>query len=321
MPIESPQIQAQSYRYLRVVMVGLLVALATAVFYQTSKQGSFLASVSAYYYTPAQAIFVGALIGLGVSMIALQGMNGAEDTLLNLGGIFAIVVAIVPTGRGADFQTALQACQKSTGTLLTQRASGKLDCPTMQALQNATKANVQNNVTALVIVGALALALSGFFLFRDRTAGNGAPGRGWALAGFLAAGVVWLCGLVALVVSVSWLAGNAHYIAAVGLLLAILAVAAANAYRRRERPTVKGALRSPREYRYTWVAATTLAGSAVLIALWGVSVIPLFWVEIPVAFLFIAFWTVQTLELEARTGRPSPREANRTVAPGASAAI
>ena len=54
-------------------MVGLLIALAVAVFYQTSQQGSFLTSVSAYYYTPAQAVFVGALIGLGASMIALQG--------------------------------------------------------------------------------------------------------------------------------------------------------------------------------------------------------------------------------------------------------
>jgi hypothetical protein len=48
MPIESLQVQAQSYRYLRVVMVGLLIALATAVFYQTSNQRSFLSSVSAY---------------------------------------------------------------------------------------------------------------------------------------------------------------------------------------------------------------------------------------------------------------------------------
>jgi hypothetical protein len=82
-------------------MVGVLLALAAAVFYQSSQQGSFLASVSAYYYTSAQAVFVGALIGLGVSMIALQGMNDSENTFLNLGGMFAIVIAIVPTGRGA----------------------------------------------------------------------------------------------------------------------------------------------------------------------------------------------------------------------------
>lgn len=297
MPITSPQAQAQSYRYLRVVMVGLLLALAAAVFYQSGKQDSFLASVSAYYYTPAQAVFVGALIGLGVSMIALQGMSGAEDTFLNLGGIFAIVVAIVPTGRGADFRTAVQACEKSGGALLTNRASPTLDCPTVQALQEATRANVENNVAALLIVGGLALILSGVILFRDK-----AGGRGWALGGFLAAGAVWVCGLVALAVSVDWLAGNAHYIAAGGLLLAILLVAGANAYRRPDqRPTMMRALQSPRQYYYTWVAIAMLVIAGILIVLWLLSAISLFWVEILVAFLFILFWTVQTIELQART--------------------
>jgi hypothetical protein len=294
MPIASLQIQEQSYRYLRVVIVGLLVALAAAVFYQTGKQGTVLASVSAYYYTPAQAIFVGSLIGLGASMIVLQGRTGAEDTFLNLGGMFAIVVAIVPTGRGADFQTAVQACQKSGGTLLTNRASPGADCPTVRALQEASRANVENNVVALLIVGGLALILAAIILIKDRTANSGTPDRRWALAGFLTALVVWLCGLAGLAVSVDWLAGHAHYIAAGGLLVGIVLVAAANA--RQENPTVKGAVRSPREYHYTWAAVVMLAGAAVLIALWLAGLISLFWVEILVALLFIAFWTVQTVD-------------------------
>jgi hypothetical protein len=82
------------------VIVGLLLALAVAVIIQSVQQGSLLASVSAYYYTAAQAVFVGALAGLGVAMIALQGIDVPEDTFLNLGGIFAILVAMLPTGRG-----------------------------------------------------------------------------------------------------------------------------------------------------------------------------------------------------------------------------
>ncbi|HEX7162924.1 MAG TPA: hypothetical protein VF223_17030 [Trebonia sp.] len=314
MPIESLQVQAQSYRYLRVVLVGLLVALATAVFYQTSKQGSFLSSVSAYYYTPAQAVFVGALIGLGACMIALQGMNGAEDTFLNLGGIFAIVVAIVPTGRGADFQTAVQACQKSGGSLLTNRAAPNLDCPTVRALLEATRANVENNVAALLIVGGLGLILSAVILVRNRRAENGTAGQGWALAGFLAALAVWLCGLAALAASVDWLADHAHYIAAAGLLLGIIAVAGANAYRRREKPALGRVLTSPREYYYTWTAIAMLAGAAILIALWLADVISLFWVEILVALLFIAFWTAQTVELATDSHRRAAEGQERVVA-------
>jgi len=317
MPIESLQVQTQSYRYLRVVIIGLLVALATAVFYQTSKQGSILSSVSAYYYTPAQAVFVGALIGLGACMIALQGMNGAEDTFLNLGGMFAIVVAIVPTGRGADFQTAVQACQKSGGGLLTNRAAPNLDCPTVRALQEATRANVENNVAALLIVGGLGLILSAVILIRNRRAGNGTAGQGWALAGFLAALAVWLCGLAALAASVDWLAGHAHYIAAAGLLLGIIAVAGANAYRRREKPALGRVLTSAREYYYTWTAIAMLAGAAVLIALWLADVVSLFWVEILVALLFIAFWTAQTVELATDSQERAAEGQERVVAESA----
>ena len=311
MPIESADNQVKSYRYLRIAMVGLLLALAAAVFYQRSQQGSFLGSVSAYYYTPAQAVFVGALIGLGVSMIALRGMNDAEDTFLNLGGMFAILVALVPTGRGPVFDEAVQACQKSGGTLLTQRASKGLDCPTVRALETAARANVENNMAALLSVSGLALILAGVILFESRTAKSGTPGRRWVLAGFFMAALLWLGGLIALAASVSWLTANAHYIAAGGLLLCILLVAGANAHRRQEKPS-RGivpkvdVLKSPRAYLYTWIAGAMLIGAGVLIVLWQTNVISLFWVEISVAFLFILFWTVQTVELEAaRTGATS----------------
>src|SRR5262249_53047154 len=151
---------------------------------------------------------------------------------LNLGGIFAIVVAIVPTGRGADFQTAVQACRESGGTLLTHRASKNLDCPSVLALVDATRDNVANNMAALLIVGGLTLALTAVVLLGGKAAKRGSEGRGWVIGGFSAAAVLWLLGLIALAVSVDWLAGNGHYIAAGGLLLSILLVAGANAHRR-----------------------------------------------------------------------------------------
>jgi hypothetical protein len=309
MPI-PPTDQARSYRYLRVAMVGLLVALAAAVFYQSNQQGSILASVSAYYYTPAQAVFVGGLIGLGASMIALQGMNDAEGTFLNLGGIFAIVVALVPTARGADFTTAVQACRESGGTLLTHRASKNLDCPTVLGLVNATRANVENNVAALLIVGGLALILTLVILVKDKTAKREPSRRRWAIAGFVAAALLWLGGLIALAASVAWLADNGHYIAAGGLLLSILLVIGSNAHRRKEIksrgvPLQRNVRKLLGAYRYTLIAIAMLVIAGVLIVLWLTNAISLFWVEILVAILFIIFWIVQTidLELEARSQR------------------
>jgi hypothetical protein len=294
--------QVQSYRYLRIVMVGLLLALAAAVFYQRIQQGSFLGSVSGYYYTPAQAVFVGALIGLGVSMIALRGMNEAEDAFLNLGGIFAIVVAIVPTGRGSDYQAAVQACQKSGVPLLTQRASNP-DCPTVRALENAARANVANNMAALLITGGLTLVLAGVILFKGRTTKSGSQGRRWVLAEFSVAALLWLGALIALTASVDWIRGNAHYIAAGSLAICILLVAGANAHRRKEKPSngvvpKADVLKSPQAYPYTWTAVTMLIAAVVVIVLWQTNVISLFWVEIAVGLLFVLFWTAQTIEVE-----------------------
>jgi hypothetical protein len=312
----------KSYRYLRLTMVGLLLALAAAVVYQTYRQGFFLASVSAYYYSPAQAVFVGALIGTGACMIALEGTNVVEEVFLNLGGIFAAVVAIVPTSRGDDYETAIRACKEAADPLLTGGTSTDPNCPTVLELADATRANVTNNVIALLVVGALGLLASLYFAMRDakRTPTNkGRPPKSF-WSGFVITAIVWVLGLVASLASIEWLIDNAHYIAAGGLFVCILAFAAANAVRhdraqpggneaREEAGSALGAardtlLRNPMEIirnprgidRYTWLAWSILGAAAVGIVLMLTTVITLFLLEIIVAFSFIAFWLVQTIE-------------------------
>jgi hypothetical protein len=309
---QDGDILAKSYRYLRTAMVGLLVCLAVAVVYQSWRQGHLLGSVSAYYYTPAQAIFVGALVGLGACMIALKGTTPVEDVFLNLGGVFAAVVAIVPTARDADYRAAVRACQEAETPLLTERASTELDCPTVQALADATKANVENNLSALLVVGALALLAAVLFALRDGTLNRQADRRAvrsfWL--GFVVALVLWLAGLTARLTSLQWLIDNAHFLAAAGLFLCLLVVAIANARRvegkqsggvsrvRQSLDAVGELIAVRRHDRYIWIARLMLlvaAGSAVLMF---ADLITLFWLEIAVFGLFIAFWTVQTIELE-----------------------
>ena len=79
----------RSYRYVRASLIGLFVALATAVVFQSITQGGLLTSISAYYYTPAQAIFVGALVAIGAAMVALRGVTTMEEVALNIGGMLA----------------------------------------------------------------------------------------------------------------------------------------------------------------------------------------------------------------------------------------
>jgi hypothetical protein len=302
-------IQVKSYRYLRTAMVGLLIALGAAVFYQVWRQGfHLLASVSAYYYTPAQAIFVGALIGLSACMIALRGTTDFEDIVLNLGGMLAAVVAVVPTSRGADFEAAVRACQQTKTVLLTEQASNGFDCPTVQALSAATKANVQNNVTALLVVGFLGLVATMLFAYWDARADRSRRFGAFFWWGLGASFVLWAVGLVVALVSLDWFIRHAHFIAAVGLLVSIVAVAVANAVRRQrpdidENSGVKQALGATRDVLtrklglYSGLAWAMLGVAVVGVALFFANVITLFWVEASVALLFALFWMVQTVEV------------------------
>jgi hypothetical protein len=300
---------AKSYRYLRLAMVGLLVALAVAVFHQTVEQGGFLPSVSAYYYTPAQPVFVGALIALGAAMVALRGTTATEDVTLNIGGLAAIVVAIVPTSRGEDHEAALRACAESDAA---QAAADPADpaCPTLRALEEATRANVENSFLALLVVVALALVAGFLFLRRDdgrRPAAEQRTGN-WAL---IAGVALWAGGVLAWATSLDRVVELGHYIAAGGLLLSVLVVAVLNLNRRQEnlaprtRPAgaagrAARAMVAPRRvFFYSWIAAALLLVALVSVGVALLGVTTVFLVEIVVALLFAVFWVVQTLELES----------------------
>lgn len=65
----------KTYNYLRMAMIALVVTLGTSViveWWQGGKQ-CLQTSISAYYYTPAQAIFAGSLIAIGVCMVVIKG--------------------------------------------------------------------------------------------------------------------------------------------------------------------------------------------------------------------------------------------------------
>jgi hypothetical protein len=165
----------------------------------------------------------------------------------------------------------------------------------------------------LLVVGALALLAALLFALRDGTLTRRAGGRAVRnfLLGFGVASVLWLAGLVARLTALQWFVDHAHFLAAAGLLLSILVVAVANA-RRVERKQSRDASRLRqsmdavgelasvirRHDRHIWIARIMLlvaAGSAVLMFF---HLITLFWLEIAVAALFMAFWTAQTLEVE-----------------------
>jgi hypothetical protein len=296
------EIEAKSYRYLRFAIVILLLGIGVAVFYQTSQQNfHLLGSISAYYYTPAQAIFVGSLIGVGACMIALKGITEFEDVVLNIGGMFAPLVALIPTTRGQDYTTAASVCQPQA------------DCPTPQALQDAARANVVNGMVTLLILGLLGLLITiAFWITEQRR--NAGPLRQNYLWGFGISFIIWALGWVALLRERDWLVDHGHGIGAIGLFLCMFLVTISNAVRRTGRQLVAGSWwqRTMDAIRaglgtlvhwplsaYAWVAWLMIGGVLVAGGLFIGNVVTLFWLEVVVALLFIAFWVVQTIEVLA----------------------
>lgn len=99
--MDARQSAVETYRYLRVAIVALAVLLAVSVVGQVVADGRPLGSISAYYFTPVRDVFVGVLVALGLSLVAIRG-RGIEDVLLNLAGMLAPIVAFVPTASTGD---------------------------------------------------------------------------------------------------------------------------------------------------------------------------------------------------------------------------
>jgi len=274
--------QVKSYRYLRMGIVGLLVALGAAVTYQRFGVHCGLGSVSAYFYTPARSVFVGGLVGLGASMIALRGMNLPEEIFLNVGGVFAFLVAFVPTPGGSA------ACQD----------------PDVRVT-----ASVQDNIIALLIVGGVAIAGAIIILARGWKDVR-QDHRPWVLVEVIIILALWTGTLIALLGYLSWAVGHLHVISAISLAVCIIAVAGSNAFR--PKPDDSGApapgqLSKPTRPLYGWIAVGMFVMSVLLLILSVTNVISVYWLEIAVAAMFALFWTVQTIQLE---------QESRTIPPG-----
>lgn len=281
-----------TYRYLRMSLVAVLAMLAWAVLIQWQGSGEpLLTSISDYYWTPVRAVFVGALVALGIGMVVLKPDNELEDILLNIAGVLAPVVAFVPT---PDVGT----CQRNQDGDFVGAAQATLD-------------GIKNNVPALLAAGMLAvLILLLFTKVLPEETKLPPPEPAARLARKLGFAAV----LVLLVGAVAWFrAGgtsfecNAHYAAAFTLFGCIIGVAVLNAIGKyRDSLRDKSADQVSLVNRYSVIAflmlvvlATGLIG---LKANWDYWIM---FIEAGVLVLFMTFWILQSLDLWNR-GLRSP---------------
>lgn len=168
----APGLYRASYRYVRLALVTLLLAILVAAGWEwltTVRQGAgcVQTSLSAYWYTPARPVFSGAMVAIAVCLIALRTPDDREDALLNVAGVGALLVALIPTPGGP----AAAACASIA--------------PADGAVVRDT---VLNSMVTVLAVGFVTLLVVGIAQWRDA----GTSAGFWSLVGAWLLAAAWL---------------------------------------------------------------------------------------------------------------------------------
>lgn len=260
-----------TYRYLRGGMAVMIVMLGAAVLIERWHATCWQTSISAYYFTSAQAVFIAALCAIGAMLIVYKGSSDTEDVLLNLAGILAFIVAMDPTSRPV---------------LLC--GSADLNIGGQSAIANTW---------AVVIALAVSRAASWWMYRRTGTA----PRRS-----ALGTAAVWVqrlllaVGLITLVTAPEWFRANAHGIAAVAMFAAIILTVVITAFLAGNQDADKCPHRRRYQRIYQVIAVVmvlTLAAAVCLHQILDGFNHAVIVIEAALIAEFAVYWVVQTVEL------------------------
>ncbi len=253
-----------TYRTLRVALFGALGLLAVSILFTVWRDDwAVLGSISAYVHTTTEAVFVGTLIAIGMSVLVVRGTDD-EELWLNIAGMLAPVVALVPVApQGFD------------------------------ELPEPLVANVRNNVGALLVVGLVALVV----LWKWPSDVQADPVKRRALWRALLVYTAIVVGIG--VAFLTWDASRSHlhYVAAIPMFVCFGVVALRN-WQRHD----AGRFRSVYRFVTIAMAAAAvvvLAWKAFsewiadVLPVWNTSV---FWLEVVEILLFAGLWLAQTIE-------------------------
>lgn len=264
----------ETYRYLRGGIPVMLVLLAAALIIERAGATCWQTSISAYYFTSAHAVFIGAICAIGTLLIVYKGSRDTEDILLNLAGILAFVVAFAPTSRPV---------------LL----CGESALPVGALTDDA----VIDNVWALFVALVLARVASWWMYRRTGT------GRTRSPLGEVATWIqraVLAVGLLTLAFAPQWFVANAHGIAAVTMFVSFIVTVLINAFLagRQDQDKCPNTRAYHLVYQVISVAMVLTLAAAVIahLVLDGFNHAVLV-VEVALIAEFGAYWLVQTVEL------------------------
>jgi hypothetical protein len=254
----------KTYRYLRLGMIGMVVMLAASLLIEAAAApGCWQTSISAYFYTPVRAVFVGVLMTIGLALFVLKGRTDWEDTWLNLAGMCAPIVALVPT-------TDVGTCSSSNGSPMPIKG---------ERIPGWLIDLVRNNGRALSVFFIIAFAIGIAKSWRRMSQMRRAPitGSVLSLVVLLALSYVWI--------SPRWVTAHLHGSSAVAMFVFLWGAVVSNLLgHRKERNTAA--------FRWYLAIAIGMVISAPIGLLFGdhkvlvIEALEIGW--------FVLFWAVQT---------------------------
>lgn len=286
----EPTTGQRTHRYLRLALVGLVLALLTSVVVEVVRTGVVLPSISHYFYTPARNVFVGCLVAVSLALLTLSGRD-LEAVFLDIAAIFAPLIALVPTGYDdAPDAIALQ-CPKDAECLpaayLPDVHNGVITYAIVMALVVATAVTLRviehRRIRTTLLVGAIGIHVAELLLVLAFVPGIS---RGFPFNDVLPISI--------------------HFAVTAAFFLAFAAVPLVNALRRHE----ESSERPPAPWqRAVYLAVPVLLVLDLVLLFTLMTVWPwiVFWGEAVALLLFALFWLVQTIERWAEANPPSLR--------------
>lgn len=282
-----PGTALETYRTLRVGLVGAGLLLLVAVGIEIVRVGEIPGSISATFYSPVRGVLVGSLVAVGLALVAIKGRPGWENGLLDVAGALVPLVGLVPT------PVALATVPGAVDLPVT------CPDPRVACVPAEVAPDVGNNVAAYLLVGLAALAFLWLRMLRDRLRGR--PTLARTRATVLVTSALWTAATAWFVLGRESFLENAHYASAIAFFAILVAVVWINAHL--TSPPVRPRRMTRRGYRRCYLgigvamAASVLAGLVVWLAVPDDSTFPLvFWIEVALLVLYTAFWVLQTIE-------------------------
>jgi hypothetical protein len=286
----------QTYFGLRYGLVILSAMLYIGVLIQWLYYHCSQGSISAYYFTPVRPVLIASLSAIGVSLIVYRAKRDLENSVLDVAGFLAIIVAFVPTstpapGTGCNASNTLLSPELTAG--IAPEATRAIEQAYTSRLNDDIMIAIANSVTALfvaallgILTGRLIKPIPGTRRQSGRIRGRSS---GLAVLALLAVGVA-----AYFLLDAATFRRLAHPTAAITFFALILFVMGLNAVDEKTAPAYR--------HRYWGIVAMTVVAMAVIGSLHD-RIAWTFWLETAGILGFAAFWLVQSNELVGAADR------------------